>query len=86
MEFPLSLFAPDSLVSRVRFDRPVPRQPAHYATPRLNLELTYGTPLLLPATVSIRTVMRHRDSPEFLRSRNCVTYGVHYREPAHQGQ
>ena len=35
-------FAPEKLVSRDGFGRPVPRQPAHLHTQRLNLELTYG--------------------------------------------
>ena len=38
-------------------------------THRLNLVLTYGIPLLLPVTVSIRTVMRRRTGPEFITSR-----------------
>ena len=45
-----------------------------------------STPLSHSAMVCIRTVMHHRASPEFTRSRNCFTNGVHYyREPA-QGQ
>ena len=39
--FSLSPFAPEKLVSRERFDRPVPRQPAH-SPQRLNLVLTNG--------------------------------------------
>ena len=53
--------------------------------PRLNPVLTYGTPLPVPATVSIRTVMRYRANPEFNGSCNCVTDGVHYRESAGTG-
>ena len=48
-----------------------------HSTPRLNLVLTYGTPLPLSATASIRTVMLHRASPEFI-----IFDGVHYRESA----
>ena len=43
------------------------------------------SPLVLHTQASIRTVMRHRASPEFIGSHICVTDGVHYREPA-QGQ
>ena len=39
----MSPFAPGNLASRDRFDRPVPRQPAHYPSSRLDLfVLTYG--------------------------------------------
>ena len=62
------------LASLVRTSRPALAR--SFSTPRLNLVLTYGTllPLSLSATVSIRTAMRHRASPEFIRSRNCVSY------------
>ena len=36
-------FAPQNLVSRDRFDRPVPRQPAHAESGRLNLAATHNT-------------------------------------------
>ena len=41
---PLSPFAPENLVSRDGFGRPVPHQPAHqsFSTLRLNLVLTHG--------------------------------------------
>ena len=40
----LSAFALENLVSRDGFGSPVPRQPAHLSTLRLNLVLTYGIP------------------------------------------
>ena len=84
-EFFLSPFAPESLVSRVRFGRPVPRQPAHSPHPGWRIWCLLNglyPPFPVSATVTIITVMRHRASPEFIRSRNCVTDGVPYREPA----
>ena len=54
MNFSLSAFAPENLVSRDDFGSPVPRQPAHLHTlaefgahsphSRLNVVLTYGIP------------------------------------------
>ena len=89
-EFFLSPLAPESLVSRVRFGRPVLRQPAHSPHPyRLNLVFTYGMiqfPLpTFRATISIKTVMSHRASLKFIRSRICVTEGVLYRKSASPG-
>ena len=43
IHIPLSLFAPESLVSRDGFGRPVPRQPSHIIL-GLNLVLTHGIP------------------------------------------
>ena len=51
-----------------------------FSTPGPNLVLTCRTPSPLSATVSVSIAMRHRASPEFNRSRNCVTDGVHYRQ------
>ena len=83
-EFSLSSFAPESLVSRVRFGRPLPRQPARSPHPGWIWWLHFPFPL--SATVSIRTSLRHRASPKFIGSRNCVTDGVHYREPTQVAQ
>ena len=39
----LSSFAPENVISRDRFDDPVPRQPAYHSPhSRLNVVLTYG--------------------------------------------
>ena len=83
-ECSLAMFEPKSLVSRVGFCRPVWRQPAYSPHPGWIWCLRTGltSPFPLSATVSIRTAMRHRASPEFTRPRTCVTNGVHYREPA----
>ena len=42
--FSLSPFAPENLVSRDRFGRPVPHQPTYSPHSRLNLVLTHGIP------------------------------------------
>ena len=41
-------------------------------THRLNLVLTYGTLLPLPAMVSIRTGIRHQASPEFISAHSIA--------------
>ena len=56
----LSLFAPEILVSRDGFGRPVPRQPSHsFSTLRLNPVLTNG--LFIPPTAigSVPSLLRH---------------------------
>ena len=82
MDFSLSPFAPESLVLRDRLSRPVPRQPAQSSYSRCIWCLLTGihSPSPRSATVSIRTVIRHWSSLKFIRSRNRVTYGVHYQE------
>lgn len=57
-----------------------------YGTPLQYPSLPYPT-LLYPtlpisSTVSIRTVMYRRPSPDSIKSSNCITNGVHYRESA----
>ena len=44
MNISLSPFAPENLVSRDGFGRPVPLQPAKFSTLRLNLVLTHEIP------------------------------------------
>ena len=71
-------FAPENLVSRDRFSRPFPRQPAHLDTQRLNLVLTHGIPPDFRGGV-------HLFIPPCLHSRvDPVTHwrtdGVHCRE------
>ena len=61
----------ENLVSRDGFSRPDPRQPAHLRT-----QAESGAYLrLLPsseAASTYETAIRHRASPEFIGSRNCV--------------
>ena len=62
---------PENLVSRDGFSRPVPRQPAH-----LHTQAESGAYLRNSSRVPRRrpyeTAVRHRVSPEFIGSRNCV--------------
>ena len=74
MNIPLSPCVPENLVSRDGFSRPVPRQPAH-----LHTQAEYGAYLRNSSRVPrqhpfiyIKTAIRHRVSPEFIGSRNCV--------------
>ena len=56
---------------------------------RLNLVLTYGRFLLISAAGSIylfKTVIRHRVSPEFIASRNCVPMAFTAENPLAQDQ
>ena len=85
MNISLSLFAPEILVSRDRFGRPVPRQPAHSLHWGWILCLLTGF-LPLSATASKFTVNRHRVSPEFIGSRNCVRMAFTAESPLGQGQ
>ena len=80
-----SLFAPESLISRVRFGRPVPRQPAHLPHPQAE-----SGAYLRDSTPPFRYTFHYNRhalsaSPEFIRSRNYVTDGFRYRESAGTG-
>ena len=70
---PLSRYVLENLVSRDGFSRPVPRQPGHLHTRAESG--AYVTEVFLPisaAASSLETAIRHRVSPEFIGSRNCV--------------
>ena len=64
---------PENLVSRDGFSRPVPRQPAH-----LHTQAEYGAYLRdssrVPRRSIYETAIRHRVSPVFIGSRNCVRW------------
>ena len=68
---PLSPCVPENLVSRDGSSRPVPRQPAH-----LHTQAESGAYLRdssrVPRRRPYETAIRHRVSPEFIGSRNCV--------------
>ena len=71
----LSPFAPENWISRDGFDSPVPRQPAHLHIQAEPGAYFYGILLPCSAAASIylfKTAIRHRVSPEFIGSRNCV--------------
>ena len=63
-----------------------PARACSFSTLRLIMFPTgLHSPFPLSATVSIRTVMRHRANPEFIRSCNFVKDDIHYRESAGTG-
>ena len=70
-EYSLSPCVRKNLVSRDGFSRPVPRQPAHLHTQAESGALTGFLPSSAAASV-YETAIRHRVSPEFIGSRNCV--------------
>ena len=83
---PLSPCVPENLVSRDGFSRPVPRQPAH-----LHTQAESGAYLrdFLPSSAAAsiyETAIRHRVSPEFIGSRNCVPMAFTAESPPAQGQ
>ena len=82
---PLSPCVPENLVSRDGFSRPVPRQPAH-----LHTQAESGAYLRhssrLPRRRPFMTAIRHRVSPEFIGSRNCVPMAFTVESPPAQGQ
>ena len=82
-DIPLSPCVPENLVSRDGFSRPVPRQPAH-----LHTQAESGAYLRdFSAAASIyETAIRHRVSPEFIGSRNCVPMALTAESPPAQGQ
>ena len=80
---PPSPFAREKLVSRDRFGRPVPRQPAH------SWFLLTGSsrfPRRRLFTITITIVKRHRVSLEFIGLRNCVPMAFTAESPLAQGQ
>ena len=76
---------PENLVSRDGFSRPVPRQPAH-----LDTQVESGAYLRdssrVPRRRPYETAIRHRVSPEFIGSRNCVPMAFTAENPPAQGQ
>ena len=76
---------PENLVSRDGFSRPVPRQPAH-----LDTQVESGVYLRdssrVPRRRPYETAIRHRVSPEFIGSRNCVPMAFTAESPPAQGQ
>ena len=55
---------------------------------RVNMVLTYGIPLEFRGGVHLfmKTAIRHRVSPEFIGSRNCVSMAFTAESPPAQGQ
>ena len=84
---PLSPCVPENLVSRDGFSRPVPCQPAHLhnqaesgAYLRVSSRVPRRRPFMKPRYI------RHRVSPEFIGSRNCVPMAFTAESPPAQGQ
>ena len=89
MNISLSAFAPENVVSRDGLGSLVPRQTAlPISIPGLNLVLTYGIPPEFRGGVHlfIKTTIRHRVSPEFIGSRNCVPMAFTVESPPAQDQ
>ena len=53
---------------------------------RLNLVLTYGIPPEFRGGVHYETAIRHRVSPEFIGSRNCVPMAFTAESPPAKGK
>ena len=83
-----ALFAPENLILRDGFGSAVPRQLAH-----LHTQAEYGALLItgfLPSSEAtsvylFKTTIRHRVSPEFIGSRNCVPMAFTAESPPAQG-
>ena len=89
MNIPLSeLLVPENLVSRDSFGRPVPRQPVHLHTQAESGAYTYGIPPEFRGGlhIFIETDIRHRVSPKFIESRDCVPMAFTAESPPAQGQ
>ena len=85
---PLSPCVRENLVSRDGFSCPVPRQPAHLHT-QAESSIWCLLTGFLPSSVAAsiyETAIRHRISPEFIGSRNCVPMAFTTENPPAQGQ
>ena len=84
----LSAFAPENLVWRNGFGSTVPRQPANLHTQTGScayLRDSSRVPRRRPFYL-FKTAIRHRVSPEFVESRNCVPTAFTAERPPAQGQ
>ena len=86
MNISLSPLTPENLVLRDGFDRPVPRQSAHFPQ-RLNLVLSHGISPDFRDGVQlfVYTAIRHWVNPEFIGWTLLRTHGVYCRESADTG-
>ena len=83
---PLAPCVPENLVSRDGFSRPVPRQPAHLHTQAESDAYLRDSSRVPRRRPIIKTAIRHRVSPEFIGSRNCVPMAFTDESPPAQGQ
>ena len=87
MNIALSAFVPENLVSRDEFGSVPSRVSLLVSILRLNLVLTGFRPSSAAASIySFITAIRHRVSPEFIRSRNCVPMAFTAESPPARGQ
>ena len=88
MNISLSPLVPVNLVSRDGFGSPVSRQPVHLHTKAESGAYLLGIPPEFRGGVHIfiYTAIRHRASPEFIGSRNCVPMAFTAKRPPAQGQ
>ena len=83
---PLSPCVPENLVSRDGFSRPVPRQPAHLHPQAESGAYLRDSSRVPPFASIYGTAIRHRVSPEFIGSRNCVPMAFTAESLPAQGQ
>ena len=83
---PLSPCVPENLVSRDGFSRPIPRQPAHRHTQAESGAYLRDSSRVPRRRPFYETAIRHRVSPEFIGSRNCVPMAFTAESPPVQGQ
>ena len=86
MNISLSPFAPENLVSRDGFGSPILPQPGNLRT-----QAESGAYGIFPdfrggVHLLILTAIRHRASPEFIGSRNCVSMAFTAESPPAQDQ
>ena len=81
----LSAFAPENLVSRDGFGSPVPRQSAPLHTQAESGAYSRDSSRV-PLRRPFKTAIRHRVSPEFIGSRNCVPMAFTAESPPAQSQ
>ena len=86
MNISLSAFAPENLVSRDGFGSPVPRQPAHLHTHAESGAYIRDSSRFPASVIIFKTARRHRVSPEFTGSRNCVSKAFTAESLPAQGQ
>ena len=86
INIPLSPCVPENLVSWDGFSRPVPRQPAHSPHSGWIWCLLTGFVPSSAAAPIYETAIRHRVSPEFIVSCNCVPMAFTAESPPAQGQ
>ena len=86
IDISLSAFVPENSVSRDGFGVPSRVSLLIFIILRLNLVLTYYGINRVHLFILNRHTIRHRVSPEFIGSRNCVPMAFNAESPPAQGQ